>query len=678
MCPETKSGNVLEYQLRNRQTVLRLLKKKRGKEMNRLISKISALLMSALVLLSAFQPIAVNADQEDFDEFLKNKWVEMMEKDYTSMHFSVKDYRKMGLEKPEVTLGHISYEEYAKELEEAKKSLEELHAYDFASLNERQQYDYRVYEQNLEDDIATLSYPDYQEMFNPYSGSQSNLTTLLTEFMFYEKEDIDDYLTLVADYPRYMDEMLAFTKEQAAKGYFMTDRALDKEISALNDLSGKGEEAPFIVIFNGRVDAFEGLSDEERQAYKEKNHDIVINQVFPCVDKTAEELETLRGSRSIGDKSLYAYPDGQEYYKGLLKKKISDDASAKETFDYLSKSIKDCYNYVMDLILSGNSEDLQEVISSMKEPTEMLDYLKDHLEGFPAGPELSYNASYLDPSVANPSVMAYYLTTPIDDVTDNVIRVNGTSISDEDMNTLYYTLAHEGFPGHCYQFTWYYSQPDINPLRHDLSTIGYTEGWAQYVEKIMLNRSPLNQTAGEYTAMNTFLGYTMQAAADVAVNGLGYDADKLTKWLDGMGISGVDIQPVYEAVVDSPGQIMPYGFGIAKFWELRERTQSALGEEFDMEEYHYQILNNGPRSFDIVENDLKAYVEGKGKTLPEDFTFFNSERTEGMLSIGGTINTAYKYRYVIIAGIVIVAILILVVIFLILRAIFRAIFEKRK
>ena len=82
--------------------------------MNRLISRITAVLMSVLVLANVFQPVTVSAesDQKDFDEFLTDKWEEMMESDYTGMHFSVKDYRSMNLEKPEVSLGHINYQEF--------------------------------------------------------------------------------------------------------------------------------------------------------------------------------------------------------------------------------------------------------------------------------------------------------------------------------------------------------------------------------------------------------------------------------------------------------------------------------------------------------------------------------------------------------------------------------------
>ena len=60
------------------------------------------------------------------------------------------------------------------------------------------------------------------------------------------------------------------------------------------------------------------------------------------------------------------------------------------------------------------------------------------------------------------------------------------------------------------------------------------------------------------------------------------------------------------------------------FWGLRQRTEDALGSEFDLEEFHKCVLSYGPRPFEMVEEDLKEYVESKGGTLPDDFTFFKS------------------------------------------------------
>ena len=142
--------------------------------MKKILNRFGILLVSVLMLAGGLMP--VKAEGEDFDEFLDKEWRHMMESDYVSMHYSVKDYKKLGLQKPEVTIGEIGFKKVEKDLKEHNESLEKLHQFDYNALSDSQKIDYQVYEQNLKDSIADESYPYYMEMFNPYMGNYSNLT----------------------------------------------------------------------------------------------------------------------------------------------------------------------------------------------------------------------------------------------------------------------------------------------------------------------------------------------------------------------------------------------------------------------------------------------------------------------------------------------------------------------
>ncbi len=635
--------------------------------------KLSAVLLALLVFLGGFQPVRAEAD---FDAFLEEKFREAMESDYTGLHFGFVDYKGYGLKKPEVKWPDISYASIAEEQAAAQKTLDELHQFSYDSLNDRQQHDYLAYEHDLMDTIALDAYPDYEEVYNPYGGYFSDVQTLLTEFVLYDKESAEDYLTLTEDYVRLMDVMNEFTKQQAAKGYFMRDAALDEALKQMREFVDKGEENPLIVIYSNSIDQLEGLTDEERTSFRDRNRDLVLNKVFPAVENAMKVLESLRGSRSV-DGSLYYYPEGKEYYKALVARKTSSSDSVEEVKEYLGKALKDIYAFAVGTGLTASEG--ADVTTGLETPEEVLEYLRSHMKDFPPGPAVTYTPSYLDQSVANPAVMAYYMDAPFDDVTRNVIRINGNAVAGDPV-TLYYTLAHEGFPGHLYQMTWYHSQ-DINPMRYNISAIGYTEGWAQYVEKIMLDRSPLTENSADSAFANTFLGYVMQAYADLCVNGLGYDAQQLADDMASLGLFGMDaenLKPVYEAVVDQAGTIIPYGYGMCRFWEFNERTKQALGDKFNLEEFHLTVLTNGPRPFESVESDLAKYVESKGKKLPEKFTFF-SEKAGSASAIAGKmlLFVTTHLKEVMIAA-VIVVILLLVVLVLILRALFKWLFGRKK
>ena len=172
-----------------------------------------------------------------------------------------------------------------------------------------------------------------------------------------------------------------------------------------------------------------------------------------------------------------------------------------------------------------------------------------------------------------------------------------------------------------------------------------------------MDRSGLDRTSADFIVFNEYMAYILYSGADIAVNGLGYDIDQLTEWVDSVGMNSDYADELYAISVEMPGSYIPYGYGAAKFWEFRERAEQALGKSFDFEEYHEVLLRNGPRPFSMVEEDLKAYVESKGKTLPDDFVFFATDQNKEKPLLSGAL-----IRYLMGAAVVLVAAVIVILI----------------
>ncbi|MBQ3271906.1 MAG: DUF885 domain-containing protein [Solobacterium sp.] len=596
----------------------------------KLWQKIPAFLMAVLLAMPA--GIAVKAEEAgdpEFDDYLMEEWMDSMESDFLTMHYSVKDYRKYGIERPEATWGEVSYEDYAQAAEDARTTLAELETFDYDKLSPSQQTDYDTYKHYVENMLVMNEHPEFDEHFNPYNGTLSNLVTNLTEFVFYEKQDIDDYLTILADTPRLIDDMMAMTRQQASEGFFMNDATLDTAIEEIGDFTEKTDDSALIIIFEKNIDAFAGLTDAQKKEYKDRNRAIVLNQVIPAYEKAATDLESLRGCRN-NPEGTAGYPNGKEYFTALARYKTSTNLTVEEMVAECEKALASSWEWAMNSISiygfdeNGRRRQIHSV--QMKEPVEILEYLKAHLEDFPEGPAVNYTAEYLDPSVANPSTMAYYMTTPVDDITDNVIKINADIVGD-DNTTLYYTLAHEGYPGHLYQFTWYLNT-NPNPLRHDLSIMGYQEGWAQYVEGRMLAKSGLDEYSATIARADVFVGYVLNALADLGVNGLGWTVDELLAHIVDYGYSKDTAQALYDAVVEMPGTIIPYGYGMLEFYNQRDKAQQSLGDKFDEVAFHTVLLTGGPRPFELVAKDVDAYIVKAGGTPVKEYSAFTYDNAQ--------------------------------------------------
>lgn len=241
--------------------------------------------------------------------------------------------------------------------------------------------------------------------------------------------------------------------------------------------------------------------------------------------------------------------------------------------------------------------------------TDAAELLKLHEENMtlsvPSIPKINYNVNYLDASIASENTIAYYLIPPLDEPKDNVIKVNPAFA--DDLETLYQTTAHEGFPGHLYQQN-YYQNTYPSPIRRTLSEIAYTEGWAEMAGMESYRWSGIeNENVIEAFQINAMFGYYLQSVCDIAVNGLGYTQEDLTKYLANFGYDSM-AETIFNGVVENPGVLLPYGVGHMKMETLRTQAKEALGDKYSDQEFYTVILNNGPRPFDRVGQDVEAYI----------------------------------------------------------------------
>ncbi|MGM9942347.1 MAG: DUF885 domain-containing protein [Bulleidia sp.] len=559
---------------------------------------------ASLSLLTGGMPLHVQAENTDFDTFLKDTFRQMMEEDYLSMHYTVKDWKAYGIEKPEADFGSYEWEDYEKDAKEYEELLDRLHAFDRESLSEEQKNEYDALEFYARTAVDTNSYPYFDFAFVPTNGVVDIIQTNLSEFRFYTEEDFDDYLNVVDDVDDFLEDCLEITTKQSEKGYFLTDSQLEETLSAIDSYTSKIEDNALIISFNDSVDAFDGLDKNKAAQLKQENRDLIVSEVIPAFNEAAVQLNALKGTRN-GGPATADLEGGKEYYAALARAKTGMDADVetllKTCTDYLNRALND----FVDILSTDDTSFIEEVIE-MDSAEEVLSYLKDHMHDVPEMPDVEYVVDYLDPSIASPSVNAYYVIPPVDDPSYNVMKINGDNVSD--MSSLYETMAHEGFPGHLYQTVTFQNTSSPTGIRSMTSPIGYTEGWAMYAEDLAWQSSPLSEKAGRFMALNTTLNYVLDAAVDLGVNGLGWSVDDTADYLDEIGFNSAYAQPLYEFVTLQPGVILPYGYGAAEIQNLKYEAQQALGNSFSLLEFNTVLLEGGSRPFRKVEADVHTWL----------------------------------------------------------------------
>ncbi len=589
---------------------------------------LSAMMLLQTVTFRVQAEETTKANNDELDAVLLEDFKDTISSDYLSAHFYIKDFESYGIEKPEVTIGEGPSEEYQDAIDEAEKMIAKLKTFDYDSLSDKQQHDYDAVMFAYEDQLKRSQYWQFQWVFSPSNNVISNISTNLTEFVFYEKQDFYDYVTLVDTLAPYLDSCITFTQSQIDEGYFMSAPALNEALDELSDYLAKGEENPILADFNNDVEKTALLNDTEKAIVQAEAKEILMNSYLP---KCQEVYDFLSKQKDIAKtESLYQMQNGLDYYTLNVQNIAATGKSIDEQFDELDTFLQAVIQEYVQLAYSGK---YTEGSIGLTDAESILSYLSSHVTeyGFPSIPDVHYTAEYLDPTVVSGNILAYYMSSPVDDYTENSIKINGSNIQDSTL--LYTTLAHEGYPGHLYQHVYYLST-NPSPLRTICSFLGYTEGWAMYAQSHATTWNVLSETDARMTVLDDALSYALCALADLGVNGKGWTEQDLYTYIDNLGLNAAAASSLYEQTLIYPGDYNSYGYGMARLMTYEQQAREALQDQFDLETFNRVILDNGPRTLDTVEKDVQAYIaQNTGTAVPTAKT----THTPWALYLGGVL-----------------------------------------
>lgn len=525
-----------------------------------------------------------------------------------SLHYTLKNPEDYGIENAPVTFGTFVADEEAVHvsIENMRKSLS---AFSYDDLSVQNQLTYDVVEYYLEMLETDIGYLLYEEPLGLVSGIQTQLPVLLSEYQFYNENDVKTYLDLMQTTPEYFDSLITFEKKKSEEGLFMADYAVDTVIEQCNAFLDMGDSNYLISTFVDRINGLDELTEKEKSDYIQKNAFALQNYIYPSYSKLVSEIQKLKGTGK-NEKGLCHLPQGKKYYEQVVKESTGSDKSIPEMEDMTRRQIITDLE-AMESVLGITAQEAQETFSMTEtDPEAILSNLKMEItDTFPAEPETELQVKYVPEAMEEHLSPAFYMIPAIDNTEENVIYVNQAHMSNS--LTLFTTLAHEGYPGHLYQ-TVYYAGTDPDPLRNIFSFGGYVEGWATYAEMCSYYLAPMTKEQATLLQKNSSIILGLYALADMGIHYEGWDRMDTVAFFTNYGIKDTEtIETIYELIIGSPGNYLKYYIGYVEFLNLKKEWVKEKGEEFSHKEFHEAVLSVGPAPFEVVEEYMWKDLKGE-------------------------------------------------------------------
>ena len=555
--------------------------------------------LTGMLLLSACGARKPEDQNQKFEEYTKELFCSEVASNTINLHYTLKNPEDYGITGSEVSLGSFESDTdmIKASAENMWQSLQKF-SYDGLDLQNRITFDILGYQ--IKTIERNADYILYEEPLGLVSGVQTQLPVVLSEFRFYDRQDVETYLELLEMTEDYFDSLIKFEREKAEKGLFMADYALDTVLDQCRAFLDMGDGNYLYSTFADRVKDVKELTKEEISDYIQDNALAVSDYIFPAYEKLISALEELRGTGE-NEKGLVYLPDGADYYELVVRQSTGSDRSVEEMEDLTRRQMTDDLE-AMEQVLGITTEEAQEAAAAMTQDSAelILSKLQDGIKAaFPEAPDTALEIKYVPEEMEEHLSPAFYMIPAIDNTEENVIYINRAHMNDD--LTLFTTLAHEGYPGHLYQ-TVYYENTDPDPIRSVMDFGGYVEGWATYAEMGSYYLTPLSKEQAVLLQKNSSIILGLYALADMGIHYEGWSRMDTVAFFSNYGITDAEtIERIYELIIGSPGNYLKYYIGYVEFLELKKDWAEEKGTGFSQKEFHEAVLEVGPAPFDIVE-----------------------------------------------------------------------------
>lgn len=547
---------------------------------------------------------SLHAESSDrqFRTFTRSLFQTEVSANTISLHYTLRSPSDYGIADIPATYGSLSSDPVAAKAS-VRNVLSSLQEFDPDTLSSENALTFKILDTYLKNASTGTDYLLYQEPLGPVSGIHTQLPVLLSEYSFYDTQDVETYLALLKETPAYFDSVIRFEQKKAASGLFMPDYQADSVLDTCQSFIDMGKENYLISTFSERIASLDLLPENKKDSFRKENIKLVTEEIYPAYQNLITAIKSLKG-KGTNEQGLSHFPYGKKYYEYLVRQTTGCNESISRLRLMTRAQILEDLNAMQKVLFPADAALTQASVLEQTPPDSMLDDLRSKItDTFPEIPDVDFQVKYVPESMQDYLSPAFYMIPAIDNLTENVIYINNGQTA-SGLN-LYTTLAHEGYPGHLYQ-TVYFSASEPDPIRSILDFGGYVEGWATYAEMMSYYLAPLPKTEASLLQKNSSVILGLYALADMGIHYDGWSVTDTVRFFSDYGINDANaVQSVYELIIGSPANYLKYYIGYLKFYELKKEMADAMGNQFSQKEFHRAVLDVGPAPFEIVYDEVE-------------------------------------------------------------------------
>jgi uncharacterized protein (DUF885 family) len=511
-----------------------------------------------------------------------------------------------------------------------REMLSRIEQIDRAQLKDQDVISYDLYLLNKQLAVESQRFPMELMPLTQMNGPQIDFGQLASSTSFESVKDYENYIRRLEGFPEYLRQVTALMRKGIETGWLPSAvplRSVPLQIEGqIVEVSSKSPlYAPFEMFPSA-------IRDGERSRLRTHAEAAIRDGVVPSLRTFLTFIKDVYLPACRQDISASSLKDGDAFYRYSIREETTTALSPQEIHSVGLREVARVRKEMEDLI--GKIEfkgTFHEFLTFLRtDPQFYYTNPREMIAGFAAIakrmdaelprlfaelPRTPYGIREMPEYEAPAQTTAYYMPSAADGSRAGYFYVNTYKLETRPKYEMEALTLHESVPGHHLQIARAQERGELPEFRQNGSYTAYIEGWGLYAESLGDDIGFYSDPYSKFGQLTYEMWRACRLVVDTGIHSLGWTRQQAIDFmLENTAKTENDVTVEVDRYIVWPAQALSYKLGELKIKELRGKTQTELGENFDLRKFHNAILDNGPLPLDILGRQIDSWIaEQKAK-----------------------------------------------------------------
>jgi uncharacterized protein (DUF885 family) len=511
-------------------------------------------------------------------------------------------------------------------LEQEQNFMIKLAAIDTTGFSDSEKMSCDILERRFADDLEASEFKEWEMPMNQLGGIYSTYADLATHLSFNEIKDYDDWIARLKAIPAAFNQVIENMSIGIEDHRVPPKFILEETLAQVKQLAGqKPEDSPLAAPLK-KFPASVAAADQER--IKEEMLDVITKRVMPAYTHLAHFIEVSYVPAGREEPGISALSDGAKYYQFLIHQETTLDLTPDQIHQIGLDEVKRDETEMLAIAQKLGFKDLASLRASLKDnpklkpasPQALLDAYQGHVNDMQAKlpqlfgrlPKSKLEVVRMPEYLEKTAPPAYYDPGSPTAGRPGHLWVNLDNVPNRSLLNVEAISYHEGLPGHHLQLSIAVEQENVPEFRKHVEFTAFVEGWALYSERLGKEIGFYQDPYSDFGRLDADMWRAIRLVVDTGVHSQHWTRQQMVDYFhQHSSLDEPTVQSEIDRYIAWPAQALAYKSGQMKILELRDRAKKALGDKFDIRDFHDQVVDAGAMPLDMLDARINTWIASR-------------------------------------------------------------------